>query len=142
MSKIESLIIGNLTKDAELKRGSSGKQYVAFVVRLDSQGEKPHFCRANLFGDDCDAVAKLKKGDAVSLVGKLEIGVWQASDGPSPSLSMMAHRAISPSARKPAQRRSTPPLSPSQFKAAAEGQSIRKVQNVDGLDDDLPWGNE
>ncbi len=79
MSKIESMITGALTRDAELKRSTSGKSYVTLVVRVDSHGEKPHFCRANLFGDDCDAVTRLVKGDAVSLVGKLEIGIWHAS---------------------------------------------------------------
>ena len=89
MSKIESLITGSLTKDAELKRSTSGKPFVALVVRVESQGEKPHFCRTNLFGDDCESVARLKKGDTVSVVGRLEVGIWQASDGPSPSLSML-----------------------------------------------------
>ncbi len=141
MSKIESLVTGTLTKDAELKRGSSGKEYVALVVKIATNGEKPLFCRANLFGDDCESIAKLKKGDAASLVGKLEIGIWQASDGPSPSLSMMAHRAISPSSRKPAQRRSELKPTQSIFKAAAEGQSIRSVP-VGDLANDLPWGDE
>lgn len=122
MSVIQAMITGSLTKDAELKRGQSGKDYLAMVVKIDSGAEKPHFCRANLFGDDCDSVAKLKKGDSVSLVGKLEIGIWQASDGPSPSLSMMAHRAISPAARKP-KRKAEEKSGPAMFKKASEFQS-------------------
>lgn len=140
MSKIESLITGNLTKDAELKRSTTGKPFVALVVRIDSQGERPNFCRANLFGDDCESVTKLKKGDAISLVGKLEVGIWQATEVPTLSLSMMAHRAISPAARRP--RKPTDKPTPALFKAAADAQSIRSVQNADGLADDLPWGDE
>ena len=82
MSKIESLVTGTLTKDAELKRGSSGKEYVALVVKITTNGEKPLFCRANLFGDDCESVAKLKKGDAVGYRvypkrGSTKGGYWQ-----------------------------------------------------------------
>lgn len=134
MSKIESLISGSLTKDAELKRSSSGKSYVTMVVKLEAGGEKPLFCRASLFGDDCETVAKLRKGDSVALVGKLEIGVWMASDGATPSVSMLAHRAISPAAKKP-KRQAAPKDDTQQYKRAAEFQASG---NSD-LRDDLPW---
>lgn len=133
------MITGNLTKDAALKRGASGKEYLSMVVRIDSNGEKPHFCRANLFGDDCEQLSKLRKGDSVSLIGKLEVGIWDSADGPAASLSMMAHRAISPAARKPRKLTSQDKNTPALFRKAAEFQSVR-----DGADigDDLPWGDE
>ena len=135
--KIESLITGSLTKDAEMKRGASGKEYLSMVVRIDSGGEKPHFCRANLFGDDCDSLAKLKKGDAVSLVGKLEVGIWKNGDVSVPSLSMMAHRAISPASKKPRKPASFDKNTPALFRKSAEFQSVRGGADIG---DDLPWG--
>ncbi len=140
---IQALITGTLTKDAEAKVSGSGKEYVALVVR--TPGEQAQFVRAALWGDDCEGAMSLGKGDAVSIVGALTIGIWETAGKAAPSLSMMAHHCISPSikkARKPAQRRPPPKPTQQQYKAACEGQATRNIQARDSLEDDLPWGAE
>ncbi len=139
MSAIQAMITGTLTKDAEAKVSGSGKEYTALVIR--TAGEPAQFVRAAVWGDDAAEVLSLTKGDAVSAIGALTVGIWESSGKATPSLSMMAHRAISPALkkpRKPAQRRANKPTQAS-FKAAAEAQSIRTIPNGDGLADDLPW---
>ncbi|RIX47591.1 MAG: hypothetical protein D3M94_07950 [Rhodocyclales bacterium GT-UBC] len=139
MSAIQAMITGTLTKDAEAKVSGGGKEYTALVIR--TAGEPAQFVRAAVWGDDAAKVLSLAKGDAVSAIGALTVGVWESNGKASPSLSMMAHRAISPALkkpRKPAQHRTNKPTHAS-FKAAAEAQSIRSVPNGDGLADDLPW---
>ena len=142
MSAIQAMITGTLTKDAESKVSGGGKEYTALVIR--TAGEPAQFVRAAVWGDDAAEVLSLAKGDAVSAIGALTVGVWESNGKASPSLSMMAHRAISPSLKKPrkaAQHRShaKPTQASSSFKAAAEAQSIRTVPIGDGLADDLPW---
>lgn len=140
MSAIQAMITGTLTKDAEAKVSGGGKEYTALVIR--TAGEPAQFVRAAVWGEDAAEVLSLAKGDAVSAIGALTVGVWESNGKASPSLSMMAHRAISPAIkkhRKPQQRRAAT-ATPSAFKAAADAQSIRRVSNGDGLADDLPWG--
>lgn len=143
MSAIQAMITGTLTKDAEAKVSGGGKEYTALVIR--TAGEPAQFVRAAVWGDDAAEVLSLTKGDAVSAIGALTVGVWESNGKASPSLSMMAHRAISPvikKPRKPAQHRSHAKATQASFKAAAQAQSIRTIPNGYGLADDLPWGEE
>ncbi|MBU1364037.1 MAG: single-stranded DNA-binding protein [Gammaproteobacteria bacterium] len=140
MSAIQAMITGTLTKDAEAKVSGGGKEYTALVIR--TAGEPAQFVRAAVWGDDASEVLSLVKGDAVSAVGALTVGVWESNGKASPSLSMMAHRAISPAlkkSRKSVQHRSHAKPSQTSLKAATEAQSTRTVPNGDGLADDLPW---
>lgn len=134
---IASMVSGVLHKDAEAKISAGGKSYIALVVR--TAGEQAQFVRVSLWGDDCEGAMSLGKGDAVSVVGALTVGVWEANGKASPSLNMMAHRCISPSIkrpRKPQQRHAASQPTQSSFRAAAEAQAIRPVGE---LKDDLPW---
>lgn len=87
---ITALINGKLNKDAEVKKSSKGNDYVLMVIRLGDGA----FVRCNLFGDDTTGAAGLKRGDEVSVTGRLEVGVWERDGKPQPSLSMMAHRLV------------------------------------------------
>jgi hypothetical protein len=123
---IEAMITGKLVKPAEAKVSGSGKPYALLLVAV---GED-QLCRAMLFGDDCERFARLQRGDAVALVGSLQVGIWNEK----PSLTMLAHRAVSPSERKPSrpkQRPDTP--SQSAYRAAAH------AQRQGELPDDIPW---
>lgn len=140
---ITALITGQLAKDAELKTSSTGKEYLNLIVKVP--GEAHQYARVSLFGDDVESCSSLCKGDAVAVVGTLSVGVWEGNtNGPTPSLTVMAHRAISAAGKKPKQPRQarapkTKKPTAKQFKAAAEAQSIRTVSNGSELADDLPW---
>lgn len=123
---IEAMISGKVIKDAEPKVSGSGKEYLLLIVRHEEA-----LVRVMLFGDDAQRLAKVRRGDAVAVVGSLTIGEWQGK----PSLSMMAHRALSNIERRPPKAR--PSGTQSQFKAAAHAQRAGGE-----LPDDLPWGNE
>lgn len=139
---IQAMITGNLSKDAEAKISAAGKEYVQLVVRT---GEPAQFIRTALFGDDCDGAIGLRKGDAVSVVGSLTVGLWESSGKASPSLSLMAHRVASPAIkkpRKPVQRRKPTQPTQQQIKAASDAQAVRDIKARYSLADDLPWGDE
>lgn len=139
---INAMIAGSIAKDVELKRSMGGKEYLLLIVKVP--GEDHQYARVSLFGDDIEACLSLSKGDPVTVVGSLAIGIWEGNaNGPTPSLTMMAHRAVSPltkrakQTRAPKAKKSKPTAQ--QFKLAAESQSIRTVSNGSDLADDLPW---
>lgn len=138
MSAITAMVSGSLIKDAELKVSSSGNQYLSLVVRIPTNSQ---LVRASLWGDDIEACQGLRRGDAVAVVGSLDVGIWQSHDGPILSMSMMAHRCNSAAMKKPKKSRATRSKKPtaSAYKAAAEAQAVLVVQHDDGLADDLPW---
>ena len=137
---INAMVTGTMSKDAEAKVSAGGKEYVLIVIR--TTGEPAQFVRVSLFGDDCEGALGLRKGDAVSVVGSLQVGIWKNDSGTAgPSLNLMAHRCIVPSIKKPrkkAFRAATPTPQPS-FRAAAEAQSIRSPAAPGELRDDIPW---
>jgi single-stranded DNA-binding protein len=122
---IEAVLSGKLIKDAEAKVSAGGKDYLLLIIRHDEQ-----LVRVMLFGDDIPAVESLRKGDSCAVAGSLTVGEWNGK----PSLSMMAHRAISPAMRKP-KREKAPDMTPSRSQALARGQSVRSGE----LSDDVPW---
>jgi hypothetical protein len=122
---IEAMITGKLVKPAEAKVSGSGKTYALLLVAV---GED-QLCRAMLFGDDCERFVRLQRGDAVALVGTLQVGIWNEK----PSLTMLAHRAVSPSERKAPRPKVPDTPSQAQYRAAAH------AQRSGGLPDDLPW---
>lgn len=139
MSGIDAVVTGNLTKDAEPKISSGGKNYTSLIIRIP--GEPAQFVRALVFGDDAETLMSCRRGDSVSVAGTLTVGMWESNGKASPSLSLMGHRAISPTAkqkRKPPTRYASRPT-PQQMQLACEAQTIRKVDNGAGLADDLPW---
>lgn len=124
---IEAMVTGKLVKPAEAKVSGSGKPYALLLVAV---GED-QLCRCMLFGDDHERFAGLQRGDAVALVGSIQVGIWNEK----PSLTMLAHRAISPSERKTARPRVPDTPSQSAYRAAAHAQ-----RTPDGdIADDLPW---
>ena len=137
---INAMVTGTMSKDAEAKVSAGGKEYVLIVIR--TTGEPAQFVRVSLFGDDCEGALGLRKGDAVSVVGSLQVGIWKNDSGTAgPSLNLMAHRCIGPSIKKPrkkAFRAATPTPQPS-FRSAAEAQSIRSPAAPGELRDDIPW---
>lgn len=125
---IEALVTGKLLKDAEQKTSGTGKEYALLVVRESEE----RLIRVLLW-DDVDRMSRLKKGDAVAVVGSLTVSIWEGK----PSLSLMAHRAMTAGERKPKpDRPREKPDTPSQaaYRAAAH------AQRADGdLPSDLPW---
>lgn len=95
---IHAMVTGKLTKDCEIKKSQKGNDYAVLMIRMEDQ----QFVRANVFGDSVAPAAALKRGDDVTVVGKLEVGLWQGEKGdPRVNLNMMAHNVVSPAIRPP-----------------------------------------
>lgn len=83
-------IIGNLTRDPELKSLPSGTSVASFGVATNrvwknQQGEKQEdvqFHNIVVFGKQADSVTQyLKKGSSVLIEGRIQTRNWEAQDG-------------------------------------------------------------
>ncbi|MCX6731416.1 MAG: single-stranded DNA-binding protein [Candidatus Parcubacteria bacterium] len=83
-------IIGNLTRDPELRTLPSGSSVTSFGVATNRvwknpQGEKQEdvqFHNIVVFGKQADTVAQyLKKGSSVLIEGRIQTRNWDAQDG-------------------------------------------------------------
>lgn len=82
-------VIGNLTKDAELRYTPSGDAVTRFGVAVNEQyrdrngqdQESVHFVEINVWRDLAEACAELGKGDAVFVVGRLTTDNWTDKEG-------------------------------------------------------------
>ena len=80
-------IIGNLTKEPELRTTPNGINYVGFSVAVDRPCGKDGIKRTDFF--DCIAWRKTAefickffgKGDRIALTGVLESDIWRDRDG-------------------------------------------------------------
>lgn len=134
---MQTLVTGKLIKDAETKVSQKGTNYLVLMLKNSDE----QFVRVNLFGDDALALANTKRGDAVSVVGSLTVGIWEKSANEIvPSISVMAHRAISAAERKPYKPKQEQPNGEYQrpFQKFVDVAS-QLPKTVDALGDDLPW---
>ena len=82
-------VIGNLTKDAELRYTPSGDAVTRFGIAVNEQyrdrsgqdQESVHFVEINVWRDLAEACAELGKGDAVFVVGRLTTDNWTDKEG-------------------------------------------------------------
>lgn len=88
---ISATVTGKLAKTPEAKTSSKGTAYTSLSIRTADQ----LLVFVNLFGDDSAAEAKgLDRGDTVSAVGSLQVGIWEKDGKSLPSLMLLAHRLI------------------------------------------------
>ena len=104
---IDALISGKLIKDTELKTGQSGKPYCQFMLSVSVGSEKPAVVSGMAFGEVAERVAKLQKGDPLSVIGSLKPSEWldKSTGETRHGLSVTAHNVLSPydiKKRKPA----------------------------------------
>lgn len=74
---IDALISGKLIKNTELKAKQPGKTYCQFALSVSLHNEPDNIivsCMA--FGDVAQRIAKLCKGDAISVIGSLKPTEW------------------------------------------------------------------
>lgn len=83
-------LIGNLTKDPEVKQFQNGSTMAVFSIATnysykDQSGEKhdkPEYHNIVVFGKLVDIVSKyLRKGNKVFIDGRLQTRSWEAKDG-------------------------------------------------------------
>jgi single stranded DNA-binding protein len=81
--KISAVLIGNATKDGEVKAArESGKVYGDFTLAVkDRQTQETHFFPVRCFGKLAESVRNIKKGAKVFVEGELELGAFDGEDG-------------------------------------------------------------
>lgn len=85
----QAMIIGNLTRDAELRYTPSGAAVTRFSVAVndryrDKSGndqERTHFVDVNVWRELAEACAGLTKGDPVFVIGRLVNDSWTDKEG-------------------------------------------------------------
>ena len=94
---IDALISGRLIKAPELKTGQSGKYYCQFLLSVAVGEEKPTVISGMAFQDVAEKIAKLGKGDALSVVGALKPSEWvdKATGVTKHGLSITANASLS-----------------------------------------------
>jgi len=73
---IDALITGKLIRDPALKTGPSGKPFCNFMLSVPIGDGEPVVVSGIAFADAAERIAKLKKGDAVSVAGALKPSEW------------------------------------------------------------------
>jgi single-strand DNA-binding protein len=83
------MLIGNLTRDAELRYTSSGHPVTRFTIAINEQfrdksgaeQEKTHFVDVNVWQGLAEGCGELKKGEAVIVSGRLVNDNWTDQQG-------------------------------------------------------------
>ena len=73
---IDALISGKLIKTPELKTGQSGKHYTQFLLSVSIGEDKPAVVSGMAFTEVAERIAKLQKGDSLSVIGSLKPSEW------------------------------------------------------------------
>ncbi len=94
---IDALISGKLIKAPELKTGQSGKYYIQFLLSVPTGDDKPVIVSGMAFTETAEKIAKLGKGDALSVVGSLKPSEWadKATGALKHGLSVTVSSALS-----------------------------------------------
>lgn len=89
---IEAIISGRVYSDSRQRNGKNGKPYATVKMWVCSDEGQQMFVNVIAFNDESfEVMRKLKKDDAVSIVGPLSIGTWQDKEGViHPSIDLKA----------------------------------------------------
>ena len=84
------VLVGNLTRDPELKHTPSGTAGCILRIAVNSRrkdetgqwADKPNYFSVSVFGNQAESCAQyLSKGRPVAIDGRLEWREWEATDG-------------------------------------------------------------
>jgi single-stranded DNA-binding protein len=95
---IDAIVSGKLVKEPELKTGPSGKHFCNFLLSVSINNEpQPIVVSAIAFEAVAERIAKLGKGDSVSVVGSLKPSEWLDKSGEvKHGLNITVNNALSP----------------------------------------------
>lgn len=81
MNKV--ILLGNMTKDPELKYTSTNKPVVTFSLAINREfGEGTDFFTLQAWNNTAEFIAKyFRKGSRLAIVGRLQNRTWQDNEG-------------------------------------------------------------
>jgi len=74
---IDALISGKLLRDTELKTSANGNPYCNFMLSVHTGEPAPMVITGIAFSEVAEKIARLKKGDALTVCGSLKPSEWQ-----------------------------------------------------------------
>ena len=93
---IESLASGKLIGKPMQRTSKTGRPFVTAKMRVATGAEESHFVNVAAFSDSAQAaLLALDDGEAVSVAGSLNVGMWTNREGvATPSLSIIAAQVL------------------------------------------------
>jgi single-stranded DNA-binding protein len=73
---IDALISGKLLRDTELKTSANGNPYCNFLLSVHAGEPAPMVITGIAFSEVAEKIARLKKGDALTVAGSLKPSEW------------------------------------------------------------------
>jgi len=73
---LDALISGKLIRDPITREGASGRPFCSFLLSVPTGDEQPVIVSGIAFGDVAERIDKLKKGDALAVIGMLKPSSW------------------------------------------------------------------
>lgn len=73
---IDALISGKLLRDTELKTSANGNAYCNFMLSVHAGESVPMVITGIAFSEVAEKIARLKKGDALTVAGSLKPSEW------------------------------------------------------------------
>lgn len=106
------MIIGNLTKDPEMRAGRDGKPVCSFTVAVNrKKSEEADYFKVSVWGEQGEACGRcLAKGRKVSVLGTVKASAYLGDNGaPRASLEVTAREVefLSPRPREEANEKMT-----------------------------------
>jgi single-stranded DNA-binding protein len=106
---ISILCSGVVVRDPQTKETRTGNEYVSLLVSAPMGGDQSQLVNMTAFdGEVCRVLGGLRKGDAVTVSGRVCLSVYQGQNGPQVSVQLTANRvmALAEGSAKPPRLRS------------------------------------
>jgi single-stranded DNA-binding protein len=95
---LTALVSGKLIADPKQRTGQSGKPYALARLIAPQDAEEDLFVSAIAFGSTGEALAQLRKGDAICAVGRAGVTMWtdRATGAPRSGLRVVVDSLLTP----------------------------------------------
>jgi single-stranded DNA-binding protein len=104
---ISILCSGVVVRDPQSKETRTGSEYVTLLMSASTGGDQTQLVNVTAFdGEMCRMLGGLRKGDAVTVSGRVSLGVYEGQNGPQVSVQLTANRvmALAEGSAKPRSR--------------------------------------
>ena len=118
MNKV--ILLGNMTKDPELKYTSTNKPVVTFSLAINREfGEGTDFFTLQAWSNTAEFISKyFRKGSRLAIVGRLQNRTWQDNEGKNHNVTEIIVESVD-------------------FAEKKEKENVTPIEDIG--DDDLPF---
>lgn len=94
LAMLTALASGTLVANPVQRETAAAKPYVTAQLRTPTEDDAVIISVIAFDAGTCSALAKLKKGDALSVTGRAKLAKWQGREGERTGLQMVAERIL------------------------------------------------